>query len=145
MQSMSNKAQAGSGMMGLVITTVVVVILGVVFLQVVDDETSKLSEAQSVTDELITGSNTSAVSLANDDLESNATCNCTPYFTTLTTGTVLHTNDTCNSASVSCDYDYYDDNYASSSTTRTISGLVPVMWAVVLLSLVAVGFIMGKM
>lgn len=138
----NNKGQVSGTMLGVVISTIVAVIIGIVAIAVVDDEVSKQTEAQSVTDEAITGSNSTAVQLENTDLSANATCNCSPFTADLTAGTILHTNDTCNGQTVLCSYSYYDAAYADSATTRTVVDLTPTIWAVVLLSVIAAGMIM---
>lgn len=128
------KAQAGVSAM--VITGVVVVLLSIVALQVVDEQTSIATEPQSVAEDTFTGSNSTAVALEQNELSSNATCNCSPFNADLAAGTILHKNDTCNGQTVSCSYSYYDDAYQDSGTTRTITGLVPVIWAVMLLTMI---------
>lgn len=122
-------------MTAMVVTGIVAVILGIVALQVIDVEVSKSTEAQSVTAEAITTSNATAVQLDNDDLVSNASCGFTPYTTNLEAGTILH-SDTHPSNSTTCNYTYYANSYMTNATTRTITALVPVIMAVVIMTTV---------
>lgn len=128
-----------SGATSTIITLVVVVIIGIVALQVVDTQVDKSTNPQDVVDESITASNSTYVAFDHNDWVSNSSCNitgATAYTADLTNGAIL-VNDTYNGAVVTCNYSYYDGAYSSQPTTRTVVGLTPAVWAVVLISIVA--------
>ena len=115
-----------------IISVVILVIIGVVFLAVIAELISNNTEAQSVNGEAVTTSNVTAVSLDNPDLATNASCGLTPYTTDLTAGTILWSN-THPSNATTCNYTYYAPTYLSSATSRTITGVITILFAVLIL------------
>jgi hypothetical protein len=132
------------------IALMVALIVGIaVAVPVVIDFVSQATEAQSVTGEAVTCTNATTVTLDNDELlagtfaltNGTVTIGSGNYTLSTTAGTVEFTtldNDIYGSSCVAS-YNYYSDAYQDASTSRTLTGIVPLL-IVVGLVLVVVAY-----
>ena len=118
----------------------VTVIIGVILLAVIADNTAEISQTVVVVNETVSGVNMGvAETLANDDLVSfttlwNTTGDAIPatnYTVVLSTGVLtVNTNDVLvNGSDLKATYTYYVDNYVHDSTSRSLIALITILFA----------------
>lgn len=129
------------GMVGMILIAFIVLILGINFLTAYADAQHDVINTGTVTNESFTGINATAVALTYDNMiavsevrnASNDALTITDDYTVnLTTGsiTVLVGNGT-----YYADYTYYPDTYVQNSASRSIIGIILVLFAIGILGL----------
>lgn len=129
--------EKNTNMLGMVIVGFLVAVIGIALLSSTADSTKKVTSAVNSVNESFAGKLNVAVALANDDLVSvsavrNTTGSTVPasnYTVNTTGGTITMLAPQVNNTYYA-DYTYYDDDYVSNSTSRTLVGLIVIFFAV---------------
>lgn len=141
------------GNMGIIIMVAIALLIGVVLMTQLGDSVASVTKTDSVDNESFVGLVDNYVALTNDDLSSvseirNAshialTVN-TDYVVNLTDGginiTAAGNNTDVDPNTFYVDYVYFGDNYVKNSTSRIITNLIVIFFAIFLMAIAVMAF-----
>jgi len=134
-------ADINKNFMGVAIIAFIAVILGISFLSSTADDTARITAPTSQTNESFTGSNSSQVNITYANLVTTVVRTSTGitmtenanYTVNTTSGAIQLVN--LSAGTYYTDYTYYHNDYVSDSSTRTVTGVIVIMFALGVLAI----------